>query len=364
MSSLNSKANTAPSTPLLGKRVFINGLAAKSELNGRTGTAVSFDDAEGRYSVELDWSHDGTFSSFMIKPCNLLLNDRSRSNISTPSPGAPWLKKALPPPMPPHPSGSLRESIGGPVNSPSAPPLPPPRHENAESVVERLSKVPLPPPRHENAESGVERLSKVLRETQKQLKATDEAYRSKHEEAKAAHDRAKGTQSMLDILQMEHETALSDLDSTRERLQLVESEKEYLRAELLRQRHETETSVLLASHAEDLDKKHTQEETLRLATQALLQETQHQNHHLAARISQLETELQVALILVLPLVLLPALQRVSANWKKLSRRLRRRRKRTRQRRRTSSSAPPSHRPWLLARKRGSKGRSGAGFRVL
>jgi hypothetical protein len=272
MSSLNSKVTTAPSTPLLGKRVCINGLAAKSELNGRTGTAVSFDDAEGRYSVELDWSHDGTFSSFMIKPCNLLLNDRSRSSISTP--GAPWLKKALAPPMPPHPSGSLRDSIGGPVDSPSAPPLPPPRHEHAES--------------------GVERLSKVLRETQKQLKATEEAYRSKHEEAKAAHDRAKGTQSMLDILQMEHETALSDLDSTRERLQLVESEKEYLRAELLRQRHETETSVLLASHAEDLDKKHTQEETLRLATQALLQGTQHENHHLAARISQLETALQEA----------------------------------------------------------------------
>ena len=291
MSSLNSKVNTAPNTPLLGKRVFINGLAAKPELNGRTGTAVSFDDAEGRYSVELDWSRDGTFSSFMIKPCNLLLNDRSRSNISTPSPGAPWLKKALT--MPPHPSGSLRDSIGGPVDSPSAPPLPPPRHENGES--------------------GVERLSKVLRETQKQLKATEEAYRSKHEEAKAAHDRAKGTQSMLDILQMEHETALSDLDSTRERLQLVESEKEYLRAELLRQRHETETSVLLASHAEDLDKKHTQELTLRLATQALLQETQHQNHHLSARIRQLETELQVALLLDLLLFLLPALQRVSAN---------------------------------------------------
>jgi ankyrin repeat protein len=53
--------------PLLGRRVVINGLVARPELNGRTGTAVSFDDDKGRYSVELDDT-----SSFMIKPCNLL----------------------------------------------------------------------------------------------------------------------------------------------------------------------------------------------------------------------------------------------------------------------------------------------------
>ena len=55
-------------TPLLGMRVAINGLVAKPELNGRTGTAVRFDDDEGRYWVELD----DTSSSCMIKPCNLL----------------------------------------------------------------------------------------------------------------------------------------------------------------------------------------------------------------------------------------------------------------------------------------------------
>jgi hypothetical protein len=47
--------------------VVINGLVAKPELNGRTGTAWSFDDDKGRYSVELD----DTSSSLMIKPCNL-----------------------------------------------------------------------------------------------------------------------------------------------------------------------------------------------------------------------------------------------------------------------------------------------------
>jgi hypothetical protein len=55
-------------TPLLGKRVVINGLVAKPELNGRTGTALSFDDDKGRYFVELDQSS----TSLMIKPCNLL----------------------------------------------------------------------------------------------------------------------------------------------------------------------------------------------------------------------------------------------------------------------------------------------------
>jgi hypothetical protein len=60
--------NRKQETPLLGRRVVINGLVAKPELNGRTGTAVSFDDDKGRYSVELD----GTSSSLLIKPCNLL----------------------------------------------------------------------------------------------------------------------------------------------------------------------------------------------------------------------------------------------------------------------------------------------------
>ena len=61
--------NREQETPLLGSRVAINGLVAKPELNGRTGTVVSFDDAKGRYCLELE----GTSSSLMIKPCNLLL---------------------------------------------------------------------------------------------------------------------------------------------------------------------------------------------------------------------------------------------------------------------------------------------------
>jgi hypothetical protein len=60
--------NRKQETPLLGRRVVINGLVAKPELNGRTGTAVSFEHDKGRYSVELD----DTSSSLLIKPCNLL----------------------------------------------------------------------------------------------------------------------------------------------------------------------------------------------------------------------------------------------------------------------------------------------------
>ena len=40
--------------PLVGKRVVVEGLASKPELNGSKGTATSFDDAKGRYNVKMD----------------------------------------------------------------------------------------------------------------------------------------------------------------------------------------------------------------------------------------------------------------------------------------------------------------------
>ena len=61
MGAMSSEQNKDQETPLVGKRVVINGLVAKPELNGRTGTVVSFDDDKARYSVELDDT-----SSFMI----------------------------------------------------------------------------------------------------------------------------------------------------------------------------------------------------------------------------------------------------------------------------------------------------------
>ena len=56
---------------LLGRLVVISGLLAKPELNGRTGTAMSYDDDKGRYCVKLDQ----TSTSLIIKPCNLRDND-------------------------------------------------------------------------------------------------------------------------------------------------------------------------------------------------------------------------------------------------------------------------------------------------
>eukprot|EP00966_Prymnesium_polylepis_P176861 4095697-Prymnesium_polylepis.1 len=43
-----------PAPPLLHDRVRIDGLSARPELNGRRGTARSFDEKTGRYVVELE----------------------------------------------------------------------------------------------------------------------------------------------------------------------------------------------------------------------------------------------------------------------------------------------------------------------
>ena len=57
--------------PLVGRRVRIDGLASKPELNGTEGTAVAFDDSKGRYNVKLDANN-----SFMsLKPANLTAAD-------------------------------------------------------------------------------------------------------------------------------------------------------------------------------------------------------------------------------------------------------------------------------------------------
>jgi len=58
---------TVVETPLLGKRVVVNGLQAKPELNGRHGIASDFVESKGRYAVNLE---DGG-GSFALKPDNL-----------------------------------------------------------------------------------------------------------------------------------------------------------------------------------------------------------------------------------------------------------------------------------------------------
>ena len=56
--------------PFLGKQVVITG-TSREDLNGRTGTAASFDHARGRYVVELDGN--GETQKHKLKPENLAL---------------------------------------------------------------------------------------------------------------------------------------------------------------------------------------------------------------------------------------------------------------------------------------------------
>lgn len=57
---------TPTTAPLTGKRVLIKGLAARPELNGTHGSALTYSDARGRYGVRLA---DGT--DVALKPANL-----------------------------------------------------------------------------------------------------------------------------------------------------------------------------------------------------------------------------------------------------------------------------------------------------
>lgn len=45
------EVRTTMAAPLVGKRVTVNGIAGRAELNGRTGVAESFNDANGAFSV-------------------------------------------------------------------------------------------------------------------------------------------------------------------------------------------------------------------------------------------------------------------------------------------------------------------------
>ena len=68
---------------LVGRRVVIEGIASKPELNGTKGVAVSFDDAKGRYNVRLESS--GEFMA--LKPVNILA-ESSADSASGSGPGA------------------------------------------------------------------------------------------------------------------------------------------------------------------------------------------------------------------------------------------------------------------------------------
>jgi len=142
--------------------------------------------------------------------------------------------------------------------------------------------VPPPPPRrHDRLGSDVERLSRLLSETKRQLSACETALsNSTH----AAQELA----TQLRDLQMEHETALSDLDTTRERADLLEIRVVNLQADLHSQREESRRA---REQAAEREKRSMEERRERLAVEALASEMQIQNHHLEDRVNQLEREI-------------------------------------------------------------------------
>ena len=68
--------------PLLSKRVRITG-TSRGDLNGRVGMAGTFDEAKGRYVVELDRGGDGESSKehMKIKPGNLIAHDHDSNAV-------------------------------------------------------------------------------------------------------------------------------------------------------------------------------------------------------------------------------------------------------------------------------------------
>ena len=89
--------------PLVGRRVQIQNLASKPELNGTYGLATSFDDAKGRYNVKLQDGKD-----IALKPSSLTAADETRrGNNGMPGTGGM-------PGMGGMPGGGGRPGRGGP----------------------------------------------------------------------------------------------------------------------------------------------------------------------------------------------------------------------------------------------------------
>ena len=94
---------------LLGRRVTINGLKSKPELNGKRGLVMSFDHAVGRAGVKIA----GSGQMLSIKPSNLKLDDVNAQAQAAPEqgladlsvdesvPAAPAAAASSPPPPPP-----------------------------------------------------------------------------------------------------------------------------------------------------------------------------------------------------------------------------------------------------------------------
>jgi hypothetical protein len=73
-SSVMAPVHTPAPAPLTGKVVRLEGLQARPDLNGRTGTVVRFVTERGRYQVELDATDETTGeTSLAVRVENLKL---------------------------------------------------------------------------------------------------------------------------------------------------------------------------------------------------------------------------------------------------------------------------------------------------
>ena len=98
---------------LVGQRVVIDGLSSKPELNGATAIAVSFDDAKGRYNVQIE----STSAVMALKPGNLTPVSAESPHSQQPSPRA-----SAAPPAAVVRVGSARHLAPTPPSGPAAAP--------------------------------------------------------------------------------------------------------------------------------------------------------------------------------------------------------------------------------------------------
>jgi hypothetical protein len=95
-------ANAAPQELRVGSKVIITGLLSASgqAMNGKRGTVLTFDEAKGRYAVQVD----DAFAPVLLKPTNLSLQpDAGSENASGGGASAPALLSQSPMLLPPLP---------------------------------------------------------------------------------------------------------------------------------------------------------------------------------------------------------------------------------------------------------------------
>lgn len=96
--------------PLVGRLVRIDGLNSRPELNGRTGQAVSFNEASGRYNVQLQRPHEELLA---LRPVNVVAAGTGASSDASGASSEKRTGGGLPAVRPFRGWGDLRYASGG-----------------------------------------------------------------------------------------------------------------------------------------------------------------------------------------------------------------------------------------------------------